>query len=174
MRTRPDWRLLRPSAALLLALLAAGGSAAQASSFQTWEVHRPASVKRSPLAFRLVHDQPGPGTLKLQGSDGKPVILSPKAILTQDDITKVEVVEIPQWRQDQPAQYVIYLYFKPDAAQRFRQFTLDHMGNSLAVVMDGSIFMTVTINSPIESPAMIEGRYYTRADATRAAERLAP
>jgi preprotein translocase subunit SecD len=174
MRTDSDWRLPRLGAALLLALLATGGSAALAGDFQTWEVHRPAGVARSSLAFRLVQAQPGPGTLKLQGSDGKPVILSSEAVLTQDDITKVEVIEIPQWRADVPAHYAIYLYFKPEAAQRFKKFTGDHLGKTVAFVIDGSVFMTVIINSPIESPAMIEGSYYTRASATRVAEQLAP
>ncbi len=174
MRAHPDWRLLRPCAVLLLALLAAGGSAGGASSFKTWEIHRPAGVSRSSLVFRLVQDQPGPGSLKLQGDDGKPVILSPKAILTQDDITKVEVIEVPKWREDVSVQYAIYLYFKPDAAQRFKQFTLDNMGKLLAVVIDGKVFMRAAITSPIESPAMIEGTYYTLAGATRVAEQLAP
>jgi preprotein translocase subunit SecD len=174
MRAHPDWRLLLPCAVLLLALLAASGPAGGASDFKTWEVHRPAGVSRSSLAIRLVQDQPGPDTLKLQGTDGKPVILSPEAILAQDDITKVEVIEVPQWREDVPAHYAIYLYFKPDAAQRFKQFTRDHLGKTLAVVIDGKVFMKAIINSPIESPAMIEGTYYTLADATQVAEQLAP
>jgi preprotein translocase subunit SecD len=95
-------------------------------------------------------------------------------VLDQHDITKVEVMEVPKWREDQPAYYVINLYFKPDAAKRLGQVTRDNVGHFLAIVVDGKILMAPIINSSIESPAMIEGHYYTRADATRAAEQLAP
>jgi preprotein translocase subunit SecD len=174
MRNRPARHFLRHGAALFLALLAAGSSGAYAGGLPSWEVHRPAGVKRSALAFRLVLDQPGPGTLKLKGPDGTPRLLSSTTVLNQNDITKVEVMEIPKWRDDQPAHYVINLYFKPDAAHRLGQVTRDNVGHFLAVVVDGRILMALIINSSIESPAMIEGDYYTRADATRAAEQLAP
>src|SRR4051812_37862525 len=174
MRNRPDRRLPRHGAALLLTLLAAGGFEAGAGGLRTWEVQRPAGVRRSALAFRLVVDKPRPGTLKLQGLDGKPVLLSPEAVVTQADVTKAEVLEIPQWRADQPTHYVIYLYFTPDAAHRLRRFTGDHTGSSLAIVLDGGILMTPIIQSMVESPAMIEGGYYTREAATRVAEKLAP
>ncbi len=102
------------------------------------------------------------------------MILSSEAVVTQDDITKAEVLEIPQWRADEPTQYVIYLYFKPDAAHRLGQFTRANLGRSLAIVVDGRVVMAAIITSAIESPAMIEGRYYTHAGATRIAEQLAP
>jgi len=174
MRPRFDWYLPRLGAALLLALLTAGAALAQGGSLPSWKVHRPAGVARSSLAFRLVQTQPGPGTLKLQGPGGEPLIVSAQAILTQDDITQVEVLEIPRWRKDVVTQYVVNLYFKPDAARRFKKFTGDHMGSILAVVVDGTVLMTPLIQTPIESPAMIQAGYGTRADATRVAERLAP
>ncbi len=174
MRTRFDRYLPRLGAALLLALLTVGAALAQGGSLRSWEVHRPAGKARSSLAFRLVQTHPGPGTLKLQGPDGKPLIVSAQAILTQDDITKVEVLEIPQWREDVVTQYAIYLYFKPDAANRLKKFTGDHMGSLLAVVVDGTVLMTPVIHTSIDSPAMIEAGYGTRSDATRVAQRLAP
>jgi preprotein translocase subunit SecD len=174
MRNRSDWHRFRRVALLLSALLAAFSSAACAGDLQAWEAHRPAGAPRSSLAFRLVLDEPGPGTLKLTGPGGTPLILSSDTVVTQADITKAEVVEIPQWREDQPTHYVINLYFKPDAAHRLGQFTRDHVGRSLAIVVDGNILMVPNIMSAIESPAMIDGRYSTRADAMRVAEQLAP
>lgn len=175
MRNRSEWHRLCRCAALVLALLAAGGSAAcGAGDLRSWEAHRPAGVARSALAFRLVLDQPGPGTLTMQGPDGTPLILSSNAVVTQADITKAEVLEIPQWREDQPTHYVINLYFKPDAARRLGQFTREHVGHSLAIIVGGKVLMAPNIQTAIESPAMIDGRYDTRAAAMRVAEQLAP
>lgn len=68
MRTPSRRSLLRHGIVLCsFAFLAAAGSGVCAGEFRTWEVQRPAGMKRSSLAFRLVLDQPGPGTLKLQG-----------------------------------------------------------------------------------------------------------
>ena len=131
MRNRSDWHRFRRVPLLLSALLAAFSSAACAGDLQTWEAHRPAGALRSSLAFRLVLDEPGPGTLKLTGPDGAPLILSSDTVVTQADVTKAEVVEIPQWREDQPTHYVINLYFKPDAAHRLGQFTRDHVRGCL-------------------------------------------
>jgi preprotein translocase subunit SecD len=176
MRNCPAWHVLlrRHGAALLLALLTAGASAVCAGVLPSWEVHRPAGVKRSSLAFRLVLDHPGPGTQTLKGPDGTPRILSSTVVVSQNDITKVEVLEVPKWREDRPAQFVINLYFKPDAAHRVHQVTLDNMGHLMAIVIDGRIIMAPRINGPIDSTAMIEGNYSTRAEATRVAEQLAP
>jgi hypothetical protein len=133
-----------------------------------WQVQRPAGVPQASVAFRLVVDQSAPGTIELQGPDGKPLMLAAETVLTQRDITKVEVGSALT-----PPYFQIYLHFSPDAAQRLHQLSSHNILRRLAIVVDRRVLIAATIHSTLDSPVLIEGAY-TRADAIRMAERLAP
>jgi preprotein translocase subunit SecD len=136
------------------------------------EVRRPKEMQRATLAFRLVLDEPIPGSQKLaEPETGQLLILSPKALVTESDILKTEV----GWDGLYPSMdyYMINVYFKPDAAQRLQEFSRAHLGDRLAIVIDGHILIAPRLNGPFSSEIMLQGQF-TREAATRLAEQLAP
>lgn len=137
-------------------------------SLRPWPVTRPATVPRSSLEFRLVLDQAGAGTATLRGPEGTSLILAPDAVITQRDITRVEV-----GRGLYGPDYVVYVHFTPDAAQRLLYLSRDNTGRRLACVISDRIFMAPKITGAVSSPILIQGTY-TQEEATQMAERLAP
>ncbi|HEY0511114.1 MAG TPA: hypothetical protein VGH73_04380 [Thermoanaerobaculia bacterium] len=133
-----------------------------------WDVQRPAGVARSTLEFRLVLDAPEPDSLQLPDPQGETLLLSSKTVVTQNDILKTAVVVASA-----VVDFGVYVYFTPEAAQRMQAVSRANVGHRIAIVMDGHVFMAPVMNSEIGSPALIEGRY-TRAEAQRVAEWLAP
>lgn len=135
------------------------------------QIHRPAGAPRSTLEFRLVLDPPAPGAAEMADTSGTRLLVSADAVVTHRDITRVEVGR-ESFLPDQDS-YIVYVHFTGDAADRLREFSSQNLGSRLAIVLDGELLLAPVLLTPFDSPVMIQGNY-TRADALRIAERLAP
>lgn len=156
--------------AVLLALVprpSAGGQEGARDLAGPLEVQRPAGVARSPFEFRLVLDKPEPGSLELPAPEGGTLVLSPRTIITQDDILKTAI-----GASATPRVFSVYVYFTPEAAQRMEEVSRTHRGRRIAIVMDGRIFMAPSMQGPFSSPVLIDSNY-TIEEAVRIAEQLA-
>ena len=61
------------------------------------------------------------------------------------------------------------MVFKPAAAERVRQTTARHVGELIAILIDGEVVTAPRLRSPISTVAVISGDY-TRAEAERIAD----
>ena len=135
---------------------------------QPVRVERPAGVARSAVQFRGASGDSVAGSEVLPGPDGASLALAPQAVLTESDITAVEVgpgVIEPRW--------VVYLHVTPQAADRLRQVSLENVGRTMAIVIDGEVVLDPEIRAELPSPFVIDGEY-SREEAMRMAERMAP
>jgi preprotein translocase subunit SecD len=128
----------------------------------------PAGASRSALELRLVLDEPAPGSFELTDEAGKTLILSPDAVVTERDIVMAEVVHSATLGASS-----VSVHFSPEAAERLRKVSGENVGRRMAFVLDGKIFMAPFIRSTFASPVLIDS-YYSREEAKRVAERLAP
>jgi preprotein translocase subunit SecD len=133
-----------------------------------WPIHRPANVQRSALQIRLVLEAPESNGQTLRSPDGVDLHLASESIVSEADIERTEV-----GRDLYPPHYVTYIHFTQPAAERLRTVTRSHIGGHLAIVVGGKILLAPKITSEVGPTAMIQGEY-TRDEATRLAERLAP
>ena len=154
--------------AVLLALASCRSSEPQPKVIGTLDAQPPAGAPRSALEIRLVLDEPAPGSFELTDKTGKTLILSPDAVATERDIVKAEVVSSATL-----GAFSVNLHFSPEAAERMRKVSGENIGGRVAVVLDGKIFMAPFIRSTFSSPVLIDN-YYSREEAERVAERLAP
>lgn len=161
-------RILLPTFVLVAITGCGGRDTREVEEEQPIRVARPAGVARSSVQFRVAVDDSVAGSEVMPGPEGTRLILTPTVVLTERDITGVEVgpgmVE---------PHYVVYLHLTPDAAARLRPVSLENVGRDMAVVVDGEVLLTAEIRDELPSPFVIEGGY-SRGEATRVAERLAP
>ncbi len=136
---------------------------------RTAAVQRPAGAPRASFELRLVFDEPASTPLAaITDDDGHAVFVSRDVVLTDADVTAVEV-----GLDSDDEHYAITLHFKPEGAQRLHQVTSANVGKRLAVIVDHHLLMTPRIMAPLDSTVVIT-RQYSKAAATRLAEQLAP
>ncbi|MFP5021456.1 protein translocase subunit SecD [Pseudonocardia phyllosphaerae] len=102
----------------------------------------------------------------LQGYDdpAKPLVAcsqdkTQKFIMKPALIEGTEIASAQAGQKQQGAGYVVSLEFKPEAAQRWGDFTTKNVGKATAFVLDGEVVSAPTINQPIFGPTSIEGQF---------------
>ena len=154
--------------AVLLALASCRSGEPQRKAIGPSDVQPPAESPRSALELRLVLDEPAPGSFELTDEAGGTLILSPDAVVTEGDIVKAEVVSSATL-----GAFSVSVHFSPEAAERMRKVSGENVGRRMAFVLDGKVFMAPYMRSTLASPVLIDS-YYSRKEAERIAERLAP
>ena len=154
--------------AVLLALASCRSSEPHRKVIGLSDVQPPAGAPRSVLELRLVLDGPAPGSFELTDEAGETLILSPDAVVTEREIVKAEVVSSATL-----GAFSVNVHFSPKAAERIHKVSSENVGRRMAFVLDGKIFMAPYMRSTFSSPVLIDN-YYSRQEAERVAERLAP
>lgn len=85
-------------------------------------------------------------------------------VITSDDITRVGAT-------DEGYGPAVDFTLTPEAGERFRRFTREHIGVALAVVMDHEVITNPRINSEIGDRGIISGNF-TRQEVDDLVERL--
>ena len=144
------------------------GDGAKGGEPERTPVRRPAEAPRSSLAFRVVADDSSAAGDRLVAADGEALVLLPGAVLTERDISAVEVGPgmIPDG-------HAVFIHLAPDGARRLREASREHVGRRMANVIDGEAVLAPRIQGEVSSPFVLENDY-GREDAMRMARRLAP
>jgi preprotein translocase subunit SecD len=91
------------------------------------------------------------------------VYLHHESFATNDDIAESHVID-----GNGPSHFGVAVVFKPAAAERMHQTTARHVGELIAILIDGEVVTAPRLRSPISTLGVISGDY-TRAEAERIA-----
>jgi preprotein translocase subunit SecD len=110
---------------------------------------------------RLAEDKPGAGLREVVGANGQHIYLHPETVVTNSDITEAKLVQ-----GDTPSVFSVSLTFTAAGAEQMRRATASHIGQTLAILIDGEVVMAPVIRAPITTSALITGSF-ARAVAER-------
>jgi preprotein translocase subunit SecD len=94
------------------------------------------------------------------------IYLDEQAIVTNADIASAVVVP-----GDSSSEFSVEVTFTPEAADKMRRATEDHIGEPLAILIDGRVALAPVIRSAIDTSAVITG-HYSQTEAERIAAGL--
>ena len=103
--------------------------------------------KRVPVSIelRLAEGSPGPGLIPAAVyGQGKTVYLHPQAQLSNKDIARVEAVQTRIGKG-----LILEVWFTRAGAARIKEVTRQHIGDSLAVLIDSAVVSVPMIRQPI-------------------------
>ena len=127
---------------------------------------KPDEKPRVKIEFRLAEAAPAEGlTEATEVGTNKKVYLHKTAGLTNSDIDRAKL------GKDADGKPVVELSFTKDGGKKMAKMTGDHIGKSLAILIDGKVIMAPRINDPISDHAMIDGRF-TNEEASKLIERI--
>ncbi len=109
---------------------------------------------------RLAEDQPAPGLreAKVAGT-GRSIYLHDEVVVTNGDIATASLIRVG-------SAYNVRVEFKASGAEKMRVATARHIGEPVAILLDGEVIMAPVLRSPIDNSAQITGNF-TKADAER-------
>ncbi len=148
-----------------MAVLAAAAFVLIAASFlgsRVWSLFVGDLQAAVRFEVRLAEERPGPGLreVKVVGSN-RSVYLHDEVIVSNSDIAVARVMQGPgRW------EYAVGIEFNASGAEKMRAATGNHIGQPLAVLLDGQVAMAPTLRSPIDASARITGNF-TRSQAER-------
>ena len=118
---------------------------------------------------RLAEDKPAPGLHEAKVPDSKrSIYLHDEVIVSNSDIASAQVV-----RDEGSSQYAVSIEFNSSGAEKMRAATGAHIGEHVAILLDGEVVMVPVLRSPITDSAKITGRF-TRAQAERIVDGIKP
>jgi hypothetical protein len=94
------------------------------------------------------------------------IYLDEQAIVTNADIARADVVS-----GGSAAEFNIEVTFTSEGADKMRRATEDHIGEPLAILIDGRVALAPVIRSAIDTSAVITG-HYSQTEAERIAAGL--
>ncbi len=114
---------------------------------------------------RLAQEQSAPGLIRtpIVGTD-RVIYLHSDIVVTNGDISHSRVVP-----GDRPTRFWVEVEFSAEGAQKMRRATASHVGQPLAILIDGNVVLAPVLRSPIGNSAVISGDY-TREEAQRIAD----
>jgi preprotein translocase subunit SecD len=160
--TREDLVVLSIVSALVLA------TAALATAF-TATIELPAMALTAPppdVQLRFAETEPAPGLTRIE-DDGRVLYLQPQAVLTTPDIASAALGADPF-----AASPVVELTLTPTGRDRLAHATTDHVGEILAVLIDGTLVTAPIIREPILGGRVQISGLMTAAEATDLAHLL--
>jgi preprotein translocase subunit SecD len=116
------------------------------------------------IEVSVVADMPSDSGRSVALSDGKRVLLTGAPLLTSIDVAGAHASLTE-------GQYVLNLDMTAGAALRVQAFTEQHVGRTMAFLVDGRIIRTPTIKDPITGNGFLIGPF-ARAEAERLANAL--
>ena len=105
---------------------------------------------------------PGLTEARIAGSNDV-VYLHQEAIVTNDDISDSHVIA-----GDSPSNFGVAVTFNAAGAEKMRQATAAHVGELMAILIDGQVVMAPRLRAQIGGSAVITGTF-TQAEAERIA-----
>ncbi|MEO8484490.1 MAG: hypothetical protein ABI634_19955 [Acidobacteriota bacterium] len=154
-------RLGRRHAALAVACLAVAGALVGS---QIWPRGGTALQAAVQFEARLAESQPGGD---LRGArithTAESTYLHRDVIVSNGDVADARVV--PGADADH---FGVRVEFTPAGAQKMRDATSSHLGQPIAILIDGDVVAAPILRSPIDTTALISGNY-TEAEAERIA-----
>jgi hypothetical protein len=113
---------------------------------------------------RLADDKPAPGLreVKVAGSE-RLVYLHDEVVVSNSDIAAARLV------QGSPTRYSVGIEFNASGAEKMRAATGGHIGQPIAILLDGQVVMAPVVRVSLGASAMITGNF-TRAQAERIVE----
>jgi preprotein translocase subunit SecD len=105
---------------------------------------------------------PGLREARITGSGGV-VYLHQEIIVTNDDISDSQVIA-----GETPSRFGVGVTFNAAGAEKMRQATARHVGELMAILIDGEVITTPRLRAPISTSAVISGDF-TQAEAERIA-----
>lgn len=156
----PSIRVFRQFVAVAVVTLCLAFVAAAAIIPRVWApaVQAQASVR---FEMRLAEDSPAPGLQPVIGAGGT-IYLHRDAVIGNSDIETARVVA------GSPAGFSVDVTFTPRGAEKILRATSNHVGKSVAILIDGRVVASPSLKSAIRSSAEINGNF-TRSDAERIA-----
>jgi hypothetical protein len=158
------WRMNRTPAALLAAVavivlcVAVLGSRIWPGGSGTLHA---AAVR---FEMRLADTAFSPGLREARiAASGAVVYLHQEIIVTNDDISDSQVIA-----GETPSRFGVAVTFTAAGAEKMRQTTARHVGELIAMLIDGEVMTTPRLRAPIGTSAVINGDF-TQAEAERIA-----
>jgi preprotein translocase subunit SecD len=164
VRLSRRWRMNRTPAALLAAgavivlcvtvlgsKMLSGGSGTLHAAAVRFE------VRLADTAF-----SPGLREARIAGS-GRVVYLHQEIIVTNDDVADIHVID-----GQTPSRFGVAVTFSAAGAEKNRQTTARHVGELMAILIDGEVIATPRLRAPISTSSVISGDF-TQAEAERIA-----
>ncbi len=113
------------------------------------------NVYAAPVRFeiKLAEETPAAGLreAKVPGTDRR-VYLHVQDIVTNSDISRAYIIQV-----DHSSQYSVGVEFNPSGSERIRSATAGHIGEPVAILLDGRVVMTATVRAAIGKSAVISG-----------------
>lgn len=166
-----DGRVLRtiePDAGTLAGVLSACGEPCAGIQYETethFTIERPADRERSKLEIRLMVEDGG----QVFELDGESLTLAGESLVSEEDVVEVWL------NQDEFGGHGIELTFTDAAGERLGSASAQHIGDRLAVLVDGKILIAPVIQDRLGSKAVIHfGEEIGAEEARHIAEGLAP
>ena len=113
-------------------------------------------------ALVSVEDSPAPGLQPVTTGAGSTIYLHRDAVIGNIDIATARVAT------RSPAGFSVDVTFTPQGAERISRATSNHVGKSVAILVDGHVVAVPRLRSAIRSSAEINGDFAC-ADAERMA-----
>ena len=158
-----SWMRTRSTAALLIAAaLIAVSTAVGSMMWPGGSTTVKAAAVRFEARFADTSFSPGLREARIAGSTDV-VYLHPEVIVTNDDIADSNVIA-----GNAPSRFEVAVTFTAAGAEKMRRATAAHIGQLLAILVDGEVVMAPRLRSAIGASAVITGDY-TRAEAERIA-----
>lgn len=142
--------------------------------------------KETKLEFRLVVDQPVPETEALPLKEKSGSLENPKTLITRkaadfgrEDLKSVKTVISknvtvdPSGKESSTESNDIAVTLIKAAGIRMEEWSKDHLGKRVAIVLDGQILLAPTIQSPLGAQFHITGNY-SASEAKAIVEKLTP
>ena len=121
------------------------------------------------LEMRLVSETPVEGWMEQEypQGEGTMLYLSPEAALSNVDIEKA-------WPEEMPEGAGIGILFNEEGAKKLARLTGEHIGERLAILLDGNIMTAPTIRAQLTAGRALVQGHYTLEDAKAISEALNP
>jgi len=123
---------------------------------------------RPKVELRLAEEQPGGGLTEfVEGGPGqKKFYLHGETVITTDDIIKAQLSTA--YGADQPE---LAIEFTPEASKRMAEVTGQHIGDYMALLIDGRLVSAAKIVSRVSDKCVIAGSF-TRDEVDRMAKEI--
>jgi preprotein translocase subunit SecD len=115
------------------------------------------NVYAAPVRFevKLAEEKPAAGLLeaKVPGTD-RSVYLHAEVIVTNSDISRAYIIQV-----EHSSQYNVGVEFNPSGTEKIGAATAKHIGQPVAILLDGQVVMAPIVRAQIGESAVITGGF---------------
>lgn len=152
----------------MFAILPAFVLIAAAVSVPIAEERSTGPTDRAVIQFRLAQSEPSPGLTRMDWN-GWAFYLHPEILMSATEIAAADVGS--NWYSGQP---VVHLELTDTGRARLARITTDHVGDKLAILIDGELVMAPNIMEPIVDGRVEISSSIALSDVVTLARRLGP